>query len=86
MQQVKVTMSFTLRHVIFTAVLVLFNFYSKYVLADFIMLEGNGMPMVIDDDWSGRDVIIMPGNGMQNMMVDDDDLFLDDSSPLWTHI
>lgn len=42
----------------------------KYAKADVIMMNGNSMPSIIEDDEIGPDVILMPGMG--GMIMNDD--------------
>lgn len=43
---------------------------SRLIRADLIMMDGNGMPSIIENDDIEPDVILMPG--MSNMMINDD--------------
>lgn len=46
------------------------NFVTLHTLADLIMVDGNGMPSIIENDEVEQDVILMPG--MSNMIMSDD--------------
>lgn len=43
---------------------------ASLINADVIMMDGNGMPSIIENDEIEPDVILMPG--MSNMIMNDD--------------
>lgn len=46
----------------------------RSVWADVIMVDGNGMPSIVENDEFDQDVILMPG--MSNGMIINDDMVL----------
>lgn len=47
----------------------------RLVSADVIMVDGSGMPSIVDNDEFDQDVILMPGMG-NGMLINDDMVFL----------
>lgn len=43
---------------------------ANLTVGDVIMMNGNGMPSIIENDDFGQDVILMPG--MSNMVINED--------------
>lgn len=50
--------------------LCLLGILATIAAGDLIMMDGNGMPSIIEDDEIDPDVILMPG--MSNMIMNDD--------------
>lgn len=57
-------------------VILIFNLFAmRLVSADVIMVDGSGMPSIVDNDEFDQDVILMPGMG-NGMLINDDMVFL----------